>query len=261
MNTSHSSPSSLFDLHGRTALVTGSSRGIGRELALALAGQGANVAVHAVGQAGEAQAVADRIACLGVQSKVFLADLADDAKVLELADASLQWLGRIDILILNASVQIKQPWPETTVQEFDRQMNINLRASMRLMQKHIPPMAQRRWGRVLTVGSVQQVRPHPQMLSYAASKAGLMNMVLNLARQYAADGVTVNNLAPGVIETQRNQESLADASYRQKVLQAIPAASLGGCADCVGAAMLLCSDAGRYITGIDLPVDGGLHLR
>lgn len=252
---------SLFDLRGRTALVTGSSRGIGREIALALAEQGANIVVHAVNQASEARSLVQRIQTLEVQSTCILADLANDTQVRTLAEQATAWLGRIDILVLNASVQTKQPWHETSLEDFDRQVNINLRSSMRLMQLLIPSMTKNQWGRVLTIGSVQQDRPHPEMLVYAASKCGLMSFVLNLSKQVASSGVTINNLAPGVIETQRNEESLANKDYRQKVLDAIPAASLGNCRDCIGAALLLCSEAGRYITGVNLPVDGGLHLR
>lgn len=113
---------------------------------------------------------------------------------------------------------------------------------------------------MLTIGSVQQVRPHPEMLVYAASKSALANLVRGLARPWAAKGVTINNLAPGAIDTPRNARALSDASYRGIVLSKIPAGFVGDTADCAGLALLLCSDAGRYITGQDIYVDGGMGL-
>ncbi|MFA7236113.1 MAG: SDR family oxidoreductase [Phycisphaeraceae bacterium] len=249
-----------FDLRGRRALVTGSSRGIGRAIALGLARHGADVAVHAVSRATEAQTVAERIEGMGVKSTTILADLSDAAAVDRLADQAVDAMGGIDILVLNASMQITRAWLEISPDEYETQMAVNVRASMRLMQRLTPGMIERRWGRVLTIGSVQQARPHPRMLVYAASKAALVNMVMNLARQLAPHHVTVNNLAPGVIETERNAEALADQAYRQQVEGAVPMRDFGQAEDCVGAALLMCSQAGRYITGTDLMVDGGLHL-
>jgi NAD(P)-dependent dehydrogenase (short-subunit alcohol dehydrogenase family) len=121
-------------------------------------------------------------------------------------------------------------------------------------------MQGRRWGRILTIGSVQQVRPHPAMLVYSATKSALVNLVRNLAPQLAPDGITVNNLAPGAIVTGRNEQVLADETYRRQVLAKIPAGYIGEPGDCAGLAVLLCSEAGRYITGQDLFVDGGMGL-
>ena len=140
------------------------------------------------------------------------------------------------------------------------QMQTNFASSLRLIQLCAPKMKEKGWGRVLTVGSVQQYKPHKDMLVYAASKAAQMNMVQNLAKQLAPFGITVNNLAPGVIATPRNDAALADPDYAPKVLSGIPMGYAGESQDCAGAALLLCSDEGRYITGIDLVVDGGMKL-
>ena len=139
-------------------------------------------------------------------------------------------------------------------------MNINVRASMLLMQKAVPDMRRSGWGRILTIGSVQERKPHPDMLAYSASKAAQTAMALSLAAQLAPEGITVNNLAPGVILTDRCAGAFADESYRNKVTGLIPAGYWGEPEDCVGAALLLCSDAGRYITGHSLYVDGGKAL-
>ena len=121
-------------------------------------------------------------------------------------------------------------------------------------------MAQNKWGRIVTVGSVQQHRPHKDMAIYAASKCAQMSIVKNLAKQVAPYGVTVNNLPPGVIATPRNADALADEEYAKKVLAGIPMGYAGAAEDMVAAPLLLCSDEGRYITGIDLVVDGGMSL-
>lgn len=129
-----------------------------------------------------------------------------------------------------------------------------------MIQRLAPAMIQRKWGRIVTIGSVQESKPHPEMVVYSALKAAQTLMVRNLAKQFAPHGVTVNNIAPGVINTDRSRARLTDQSYRDKVLTGIPAGFLGESGDCSGAALLLCSEAGRYITGQNLYVDGGMSL-
>jgi NAD(P)-dependent dehydrogenase (short-subunit alcohol dehydrogenase family) len=131
---------------------------------------------------------------------------------------------------------------------------------MELMQLAAPAMRERKWGRILTIGSVQEALPHPDMLVYAASKSAQESMTRNLARQLGGCGITVNNLAPGVILTDRNISRLGDEAYRQRVLDLIPTRTFGQPEDCAAAAVLLCSDAGRYINGANLFVDGGMQL-
>jgi NAD(P)-dependent dehydrogenase (short-subunit alcohol dehydrogenase family) len=121
-------------------------------------------------------------------------------------------------------------------------------------------MEAKRWGRILTIGSVQQVKPHPELLIYSATKLALVNLVRSLAPQLAPKGVTINNLAPGAIATGRNADVLANEEYRRKVLAKIPLGYVGEPQDCAGLALVLCSDAGRYITGADFCVDGGMSL-
>jgi NAD(P)-dependent dehydrogenase (short-subunit alcohol dehydrogenase family) len=129
-----------------------------------------------------------------------------------------------------------------------------------MIQVLAPPMQAEKWGRILSIGSVQEAKPHPDMLVYAASKAAQTNMIQNLSRMLAPDGITANNLAPGVITTDRNVDALSDSAYAEKVRSWIPAGILGSPDDCAGAALLLCSEAGRYITGQNLFVDGGMGL-
>ena len=252
-----SDPFASFRLTGRTALVTGARREIGRAIALGLAGAGARLAIHHAGTAEEARdagAVVQEIQRMGCDAAPFGQDFAEDDAGRRLAAAVTAW-APIDILVLNASIELPEEFQAITRQHFDRQIAVNLRTTMELLQALVPPMAERGWGRVVTIGSVQQERPHPAMFVYAGTKAAQLNWAFSLARQFGGQGVTVNNLAPGAILTARNREQMAvegDALVRR-----IPAGRLGRPDDLVGAAMLLCSDAGSYINGANLFVDGG----
>jgi len=246
--------SQRFDLHGRRALVTGSSRGIGRAIALALAQAGATVVVHGVHGETQHNATLDEVKKLSPDSFALAADLGDRAATARLGHE----VGALDILVLNASVQSYQTVEDFTAEEMQRQYEVNVRSAFDLINAVAPGMRSRRWGRILGIGSVNQYKPSPRLAIYSTTKAALNNLLFNCARQYAADGVTVNNLAPGVICTDRNAEALKDDAYRQKVLGLIPAGYFGEPEDCAGLALLLCSDAGRYITGVDIPVAGGM---
>ncbi len=250
----------MFSLKGRKALVTGSSRGIGREILLCLARAGADVVAHGVSGGDLLKSAANEARSLGVDVESLVGDLSVEGGGKRLAQALLAGPGPVDILVLNASMQIRTAWEKITPEEFGSQMRANVQASLELIQALVPSMREKKWGRILTIGSVQQVRPHPDMLVYSASKAAQMNMVLSLSKQLAADGITVNNLAPGVILTDRNMEALSDPTYADKVKEAVPAGYFGESRDCAGAALLLCSEEGRYITGQNLCVDGGLGL-
>jgi glucose 1-dehydrogenase len=252
-----SDPFASFRLAGRTALVTGARREIGRAIALGLAGAGARVAIHHSGtteEASDAAAVLHEIQTMGAEAAVFAQDFALDDAGHRLASAVTAW-APVDILVLNASIELPEDFRTITRERFDRQIAVNLRTTMELLQALVPPMAERGWGRVVTIGSVQQERPHPAMLVYAGTKAAQLNWVLNLARQVGGQGVTVNNLAPGAILTARNRDQMAIEG--DALAKRIPAGRLGRPDDLVGAAMLLCSDAGCYINGVNLFVDGG----
>lgn len=248
-----------FDMTGRRALVTGSSRGIGRAIALALAEYGADLCVHYHGRQADAEEVADKARGFGVNSVVVQADIGDIDGSAKIAEAAIAGLGGIDILVLNASMEYRTPWNEITVEAFQRQIDVNLRSTMQLIQLLVPAMIERGWGRVVTLGSVQQHKPSPVMWVYAGNKLAQLGMARNLSNQIAGKGVTVNNLAPGAILTERNSEPLSDLAFRKQIEAKIPAGRLGAPDDIVGAALLLCSDAGRYMSGCDLFVDGGWH--
>ncbi|CCH55996.1 short-chain dehydrogenase/reductase SDR [Fibrisoma limi BUZ 3] len=249
----------LFNLTGKNALVTGSSQGIGKAIAVALAEQGANVLIHCRDEAVAGEQAVEQIRALGVASGLIQADLAHEHSAQRIYEEARHF-GAIDILVLNASVQIRKPWAEVTADEFTEQVTVNWQRSLELIQQFAPTMQRTGWGRILTIGSVQQIKPHPQMIAYAAGKAAVVNMVRNLAVQLGKDGITINNLAPGVILTERNAEALSDETYREQVRSRIPVGFFGENHDCTGLALLLCSEAGRYITGQDIFVDGGMSL-
>ena len=240
----------------KTALVTGSSRSIGRAIALRLAKDGYCVIVHCAGNLAKANEVVDKIKSEGGQAQVVQCDLRNPEKAKEL----IAQTGPIDVLVLNASIQYKTPWQEISLAACYEQLNCNLVSSMVLMQQYATHMKEQKWGRIVTVGSVQEAKPHPDMLVYAASKAAQTNMVQSLAVQLAPYGITVNNVAPGVIATDRNAEALSDPVYAKLVSDSIPMGYYGQPEDMAGIVSLLCSDAGRYITGQSIYADGGKSL-
>ncbi len=248
---------SLFSLAGKRALVTGSSRGIGRAIGQALAAAGARVAFHG---ATMTEALREATAEAGPQSLCLTADLSDSAAVQQLIRDVGRMMDGVDILVLNASVEIRERYDLITPVALQQQVAVNLAATQALVSGLVPDMAARGWGRVLAIGSVQEVKEHPDMLIYAGLKAAQTSMMRNLARQLAARGVTCNILAPGAIETDRNAGVLADPVYRQQVCSRIPMGAIGSPKDCIGAALFLCSDVSRYVTGVRLLVDGGMHL-
>lgn len=241
----------------KTALVTGSSRGIGRAIALRLARDGFRIILHGTKESEKLTAVKTEIEKMGGSVTAETADLTDLRETAALAAR----LGGVDVLVLNASVQYRRPWQEITAEEATAQLNCNFLSSLLLIQAVAPHMEKSGWGRIVTIGSVQEKKPHPDMLVYSASKAAQANAVQSLALQLAGAGVTVNNVAPGVIYTDRNVEALSDPAYAEKVRASIPVGFYGEPEDCAGTVSLLCSEEGRYITGQSIFVDGGKSIQ
>ena len=241
----------------KTALITGSSRGIGRAIAIRLAADGYRVILHGVREGEPIQTLKAEIEQNGGKADILCADLRD----LEATKKLGSMLEHVDILVLNASLQYRTPWQEITTEACYEQLNCNFVSSMLLIQVAVPHMKKAGWGRIITVGSVQEAKPHPDMLIYSASKAAQTNMMQSLSLQLAKDGITVNNVAPGVIYTDRNVEALSDPDYAKKVTDSIPVGFYGQPEDCAGIVSLLCSEEGRYITGQSIYVDGGKSVQ
>jgi glucose 1-dehydrogenase len=252
--------SEKLDLSGKTAFITGSSQGIGKGIALAFAEHGATVILQYRKNEKEAEEAAEEIKKIGATVHVVQADFSKTDAVVGVYKKVFELVKTVDILVINASVQVGDQWLDVTQKDFDLQVTTNFWATFQLMQRFAPAMIRKKWGRILTIGSVQQSKPHPAMVVYAATKSAVLNLVQNVAMQLADKGVTVNNLAPGVIDTPRIDEKLPKSDERIMNRMDTPVGRIGTPEDCAGMALLLCSDAGNFITGQNIFVDGGMSL-
>ena len=232
--------------------ITGSTQGIGKALATAFVRNGDEVIVHCSKDMEKAECVRDEI---GAHQAV-VCDLSNMDEV----NALYEKTGAVDCLILNASVQYKEFWQDITDETFDRQFDINVKSTLKLMQAYYPAMQEKGFGRIITVGSVNQYRQHGELAVYSATKCAVMKLVEVIAKQVAPFGVTVNNVSPGAIATPRNENVYKDEEKRKAVEKCIPMGRFGTPEDCVGAVLLLCSEQGSYITGTDIVIDGGMRL-
>lgn len=258
-----------FSMAGRRALVTGASMSIGRSIALGFADHGAAVALHysaaadrAAGLPDAARATLDELRGRGAAGCLVEADLAEPGSGTRALAAAVEQLGAVDVLVVCASVQQRTPFEAITAVEIERQFRIDFAATVELLQAALPPMKERGWGRALLIGSINQVRPAPDLAVYAALKSAQHNLAINLARRYAPFNVMINTLAPGLVATERNRWRRVDRDeWRQ--IEARSAAPIGRAAtpdEMVGGALLLCSEAASYIAGAELMVTGGAHL-
>lgn len=243
----------MFDLTGKTALVTGSTQGIGFEIAKTLSESGAKVFVHGAQSMEKCKDASSKIP----NSVPVRANILDANEI----DMLYKETGEVDILVLNASIQYKRQWNEFTPEEYDSQMNCNVKSSYLLIKKYADGMKSKGWGRIVTIGSVNQYNQHPELSLYGVTKAAQKKMAENFAPLFAPHGITINNVAPGCIETPRNQETLSDEAFKQKVIDSIPCGYVGLAQDISPAVLLLCSEEGRYITGSEIIIDGGMHLK
>ena len=246
-------------LSGRVALVTGAARGIGLAIATRLATAGVHAIIHDR-DAAAADAATTELRAQNLAASSLIADLAEVAAPIAMA-AELKASGiEPDILVLCASVETLETWDAVSEAAMAAQTEINLHATLRLLQAFLPGMLARGFGRVIAIGSVQEARPNPTHFYYAATKAAQTNMILNLARTTRAPEVTFNIIQPGAILTDRNRAVLAQPGREEQVLARIPLGRLGRAEDCAGAALLLCSPEGIYINGATIAVDGGMRL-
>ncbi len=232
-------------------LVTGSSQGIGKAIAEGFVRSGHEVTVHCRDLEKAEKVRAE----LGAAHAV-----AADLAVLEDVQSLFSKTGPVDCLILNASVQYKESWESITLENMDAQLNVNIKSTLLLMQSYYPSMKAQGFGRIVTVGSVNQHRRHPMLPMYAATKCAVMSLVENAAKFAAPYGVTINNVSPGAIATPRNADVYNDEEQRRAVEDVIPMHRFGTPEDCVGTILMLCSEAGAYITGDDILIDGGMRL-
>jgi len=244
----------MFDLTGRRALVTGASGGIGGAVARALHAQGATVALCGTRVAPLEALAAD----LGERAFVTPCDLSDGAAVDALPKQAAEAMGGLDILVNNAGITRDNLFMRMSDAEWDAVIAVNLTAAFRLMRASVRGMMKARWGRIVSVTSIVGVTGNPGQGNYAASKAGLIGMSKSLAAEVASRGITVNCVAPGFIATAMT-DALGD-TQREKLLTAIPAGRMGAPEEIAAAVVYLASDAGAYVTGQTLHVNGGMAM-
>jgi len=250
----------LFDLSGRCALVTGGSKGLGRAMATAFAAAGADLAIASRNEK-ELAAAADAIHRQhGVRVEPIAADLYRPEEVERLADAAIQRLGRIDILVNNAGTNIPQPIDQIRDEDWDRVLQLNLTSCMALTRALVPGMKQRRWGRIIHISSIMGLSSKEGRNVYSATKTALIGLARASALDLGPFGITVNCIAPGIFATELPMSILSP----QEQTQAAARTALGRWGqpdELAGPALLLASDAGSYISGSVLLVDGGLLCR
>src|SRR5262249_17487137 len=246
-------------LKGRTALVTGGSRGIGRAIALALAEEGADVAVNYVSSEGAANEVAEQIRKMGRQSILAQADVGDYPDTFRMAQNLLKEFGHLDILVNNAGINSDKTFVKMDHASWRKVLAINLDGVFNCTKVFIDDMLKRGYGRIVNITSVIGQIGNFGQANYAASKAGGTAMTKSLAKELASKGITVNALAPGFVETEM-VESIPE-KVRQRLLDQIPLKRFGKAEEVARAVIYLVSSDGDYITGEELSLNGGLLMR
>ena len=246
----------MFDLSGKVALVTGASRGIGRAIAVRLAEQGATVVAAARGD--NAAGTASAITTSGGRAESVSLDVTDHAAVAELPGSIVARHGRLDIVVSNAGITRDQLLMRMKRDDWDQVIATNLTAAFACAQAVIKPMIKQRGGRIISVSSVVGQAGNAGQSNYAASKAGLIGFSKALAREVASRGVTVNVVAPGLIETDMTR-AMTEKAQGDWAAQ-IPLGRLGTTADVAAAVCFLASDEASYITGQVLAVNGGMYM-
>ncbi len=245
-------------LEDKRALVTGASRGIGREVALRLAAEGARVAVNYRSSEAEAQDVVAAIEARSGTAVALQGDVADAGQANALVAGAVDALGGLDILVNNAGITRDNLVPRLSEEDWDAVLDTNLKGAFLCTKAALRPMLRQRSGRIINMSSVVALAGNPGQANYSAAKAGLIGLTKTVAREVASRGITVNAVAPGFIAT-RMVERIPEAQ-RSQVLERIPLARFGKPEDVAACVAFLASDDAAYITGQVLGVDGGLGI-
>ena len=247
----------LFSLEGKSALVTGASGGIGRELSVALAEAGAYVGLSGTNEA-HLQETAEKVRSAGGRCEIITADLGDVAACRKLITETKERLGRLDVLVNNAGMNRRMPMVQYTDEDYETIMNVNLRSAFILCREVHLIMKEQGGGKVLNIGSMTSFIGVGNVAIYGMTKAALAQLSKTLAVEWAKDNIQVNCLAPGFIKTPLTaQGQWADPHISQWILQRVPARRPGTPEDLVGTTLWLCSAASDFVTGQVIAVDGG----
>lgn len=244
----------MFDLTGKSALVTGASGGIGAAIARALHGAGASVTLSGTRLA-PLEALASE---LGARTHVLTCNLGDAAEVEALPKQAIEAMGAVDILVNNAGITRDNLFMRMSDEEWAEVIEVNLTSTMRLCRGVLRGMMKARWGRIVNISSVVGATGNPGQGNYAASKAGMVGMSKSLAYEVASRGITVNCIAPGFIETAMTDKLNED--QKGKILAQIPAGRMGHADEIAAAALYLASAEAGYVTGATLHVNGGMAM-
>lgn len=245
---------SMFDLTGKTALVTGASGGIGRDIARALHSCGASVALSGTRR----DALETLAAELGERTHILVCDLSDKEQTEKLVPAAEAALGGLDILVNNAGITRDMLFMRLKDEDWDAVLNVNLTSAFRLCRAALRGMMRKRFGRIIGITSVVGVTGNPGQGNYAAAKAGMIGMTKSLAAEVASRGITVNCLAPGIIESPMT-DALSEGQ-KESILRVVPAGRLGTGAEVAAGVVYLASAEAGYVTGQTLHVNGGMAM-
>lgn len=247
-------------LKGRIALVTGASRGLGKAMAVALASEGARVALVSRGET-ELNQVAAEIQAAGGVAAVFPADVASEEQVLQTESGVRARLGRVSILINNAGLNVRKSVTDLTPEDWRRVIETNVSSAFLLCRSFVPHMKGQGYGRILNIASVMGSISLPNRTAYSASKAALLGFTRSLALELAEERITVNTISPGLFETELARPVLDNPEIKAQFLANIPLARTGKPEEIGALAVYLCSDDAGYITGSDILIDGGWTAR
>jgi len=248
----------MFDLSGKAALVTGGSRGIGRAISLALAGQGASVAVNYASNAQAADEVVQQITDCGAKAIAVQGDVAQPADAKRLIDETIAAFGELHILVNNAGLTQDELLLRMSEEQWDRVMAVDLRGAYLCTKAALRPMIRQRWGRIINIASVAGLVGNAGQANYAAAKAGLIGLTKSVAKEVASRNVTANAIAPGLVRTEMTA-GLTEAQ-QQAVLVLVPLGRWATPEEIAPAAVFLASEESGYVTGSVLMVDGGLVM-
>ncbi|WP_099224317.1 3-oxoacyl-[acyl-carrier-protein] reductase [Listeria costaricensis] len=248
----------MATLTGKVAVVTGGSRGIGREIALKLAKEGANIFFNYGGRADAAKETLDLLSEIGVEAEAMKADVSSEEDVTAFFKEVMNRFGRIDILVNNAGITRDNLLMRMKVDEWDDVININLKGTFLCTKAVSRTMMKQRAGKIINMASVVGLIGNAGQANYVASKAGMIGLTKTTARELAPRGINVNAVAPGFIQTEMTDQ--LDEATKEAMLAQIPLGSYGKTEDIANAVAFLASDAASYITGQTLSVDGGMSM-
>lgn len=250
----------LFDLAGRSALVTGGNAGLGEAMATALGLAGARVLLLARRQP-ELDQVAGRLASLGLDIQTLSADLADPAAIAASATRARDMLGRVDILVNAAGINLRQPFEDITPETWRRQIDLHLSAPFFLVQALAPGMRERRWGRIINIASLQAYRAMPHSAPYGAAKGGIVQLTRAMAQAWGPYGITCNAIGPGFFPTALTAPVFDDPETASRHAAQTCLGRNGRMEDLHGLTIFLASNASSYVTGQTIMLDGGFTAK